>query len=170
MERAKQFDRTIHARNLRECVAGAVVAVFFAFVAWHSPNALARVGHWIVAASGLWIVFYMLSFGREAAAPEPDRSGVDFQRALLRKYDHQIRLLRNVKYWYLLPPYVGLLLASAGIVMANAAAGKPAWPQIVAMAIYTAVFGAIWWINEIQAVRKLRLERARLLEEMAPLN
>ena len=86
----------------------------------------------MVAASGLWIVFCMLRYGREAPSPAPDRSLADFQQALLRKYDHQIRLLKNVKYWYLLPPYVGLLLASAGIVMANIARAKPAWPQLVA--------------------------------------
>ncbi|MGC9951611.1 MAG: hypothetical protein ABSF64_35105 [Bryobacteraceae bacterium] len=138
MERAERFDRKIKARNLRECLAAVLVAAFFAFVAWKSPNALARAGHLVVAASGLWIVFCMLRYGREAPPPAPDRSAADFERALLRKYDHQIRLLKNVKYWYLLPPYVGLLLASAGIVMANRAAGQPAWPQLASFAVYTA--------------------------------
>jgi len=108
----------------------------------------------------------MLRYGREAPAPTPDRSVADFQQALLRKYDHQIRLLKNVKYWYLLPPYVGLLLASAGIATANTAEGQPVWPQMIAFAVYTAVFGGIWWANEVYGVGKLRSERARLLEEM----
>jgi hypothetical protein len=34
------------------------------------------------------------------------------------------------------------------------------------VAIYTAVFGGVWWLNETYAVGKLRRERARLLEEM----
>ena len=166
MERAKRFDRKIKARDLRECLAAALVTAFFAFVAWRSPNALARAGNLMVAASGLWIVFYMLRYGREAPSLAADRSLADFQQALLRKSEHQIRLLKNVKYWYLLPPYVGLLLASAGIVMARTAEGQPGWPQLIAMAIYTAVFGSIWWLNEVYGVRKLRGERARLLEEM----
>jgi hypothetical protein len=168
MERAERFDRTIKARNLRECLAAALVTVFFALVAWKSPNALARAGNLVVAASGLWIVFFMLRYGRNAPSPAADRSLADFQQALLRKYDHQIRLLKNVKYWYLLPPYVGLLLASAGILMANTAKGQPGWPQSIAVAIYTGVFGFIWWLNEGPAVGKLRRERARLLEEMKP--
>jgi len=166
MERANRFDRTIKARNLRECLAAALVIVFFAFVAWNSPNDLARAGNILIAASGAWIIFYMLRFGREAPAPKPDQSLADFQQALLGKYDYQIRLLKSVKYWYLLPPYVGLMLASGGVLMADAAKGQPGWPQLIAVAIYTAVFGFIWWLNEGPGVRRLQRERARLLDEM----
>jgi hypothetical protein len=102
------------------------------------------------------------------AAPAADRSLADFQQALLRKYDHQIRLLKNVKYWYLLPPYVALLPASAGMVMANTAKGQPGRPQLIAVGVYTGVFGFMWWLNEGPGVRTLRRERTRLLEEMKP--
>jgi hypothetical protein len=109
MEKANRFDRKIKARNLRECLAAVLVTAFFAFLAWKSPNALARAGHLVVAASGVWYGFYILRYGREAPSPAPDRSAADFQQALLRKHDHQIRLLKTVKYWCLAPPYVGLL-------------------------------------------------------------
>jgi len=166
IKRADQFDRTIRLRNWRECGAGVLVTAIFAFIAWRSPNALARAGNLVVAASGLWVAFCMLRYGREAPTATPDRSLADFQRALLRKYDYQIRLLKNVKYWYLLPPYVGLLMASAGILMADAAKGRPGWPQLIAVAIYTAVFGTVWWLNEGYALGKLRRQRARLWEQM----
>jgi hypothetical protein len=52
--------------------------------------------------------------------------------------------------------------------MANIAGRKPAWPQLVAAAVYTAVFGTVWWLNEVYAVGKLRRQRARLLDEMRP--
>ncbi len=167
MEQANRFDRQIKARNLRECLAAVLVSAIFGVVAWHSPNSLARAGNLIVAASGIWIVFCMLRFGREASSPQPDKSVADFQQALLRKYDHQIRLLKNVKTWYLLPPYVGLMMASSGIVVANRASGQPAWPQLVATAIYTGVFLFIWWLNERYAVAKLQMERAKLLRQMS---
>jgi len=170
MERANRFDRTIRLRNWRECAGGVVVAAIFAFLAWQSPNALARGGHLLVAASGVWITYYLLRYGKEPKAPPPDRNLADFQRALLRKYDHQIRLLKNVKYWYLLPPYVGLLLASAGLIQAHTAKGQSAWPQLIAMAVYTAVFAFVWWLNETYAARKLQEKRARLLQEMNPSN
>jgi hypothetical protein len=168
MERANRFDRMIRLRNWRECGAGLLVTAIFAFIAWNSPNALARTGNVVVAASGVWYAFYVLRYGREAPLPAPDRSASDFQRALLREYDHQIRLLKAVKYWGLAPPYVGLLLASAGIVQANKAAGQPVFPQLIAFALYTSVFAAVWWANEVYGVRKLRGKRERLLKEMGP--
>ena len=166
MERAERFDRTIKARSWRECGAAAVVTAIFAFKAWGSQNALACAGNLVVAASGLWIVFFMLRYGRNAPAPAADRSLADFQQALLREYEHQILLLKNVKYWYLLPPYLGLLLGSAGIVTANQAKGLPGWPHLIPLAIYTAMFGGLWWLNEVYAVSALQRERTRLLEEM----
>jgi len=66
-------------------------------------------------------------------------------RRWLHQYDQQIRLLQKVKYWYLLPPYVGLLLASAGKIMARTAEGQPAGRSRIAVAIYTAVFAIVWW-------------------------
>ena len=171
MERARRFDRTIRLRNWRECGAGVLAAALFGFIACQSPNALALAGNLVVAASGLWIVFYLLRYGRGAPLPAPDRSLADFQQALLAQYDQQIRLLLKVKYWYLLPPYVGLLLASAGIMMADAAKGQPGWPQWIAVALYTALFAFIWWLNGTYAVRKLQAKRAQLLEEMdRPIN
>ena len=73
MERAERFDRTIKARNLRECLGAVLLTAIFAFIAWNSPNALARAGNVVVAASGLWIFFCMLRYGREAPSPAPDR-------------------------------------------------------------------------------------------------
>ena len=40
--------------------------------------------------------------------------------------------------------------------MAHTAEGQPGWPQLIAVAIYTGVFGFIWWLNEAYAVGKLR--------------
>ena len=161
MERANRFDRTIKARNIRECLAAALVTVFFAFVAWKSPDALVRAGNILIAASGAWIIFYMLRFGREAPAPQPDQSLADFQQALLRKYDHQIRLLKNVKYWYLLPMYVGLILVDAGRISERVAEGRAGWVDAIGPAIYTLVFAVIWWLNEVNAAGRLR-EASRL--------
>lgn len=166
IDRTYKFDRKIKGRNIRECAAGVLVAGLFALVAWNSPNLLARAGNALVAASGVWVIVYLLRFGRAGATPATDCSLADFQQALLRKYDDQIRLLKRVKFWYLLPPYVGLLMASAGIVMANIAKGQPYWPQLIAMVSYSALFAVVWWLNESFAARKLEGRRQRLLEEM----
>ena len=168
IKKANQFDRTIKVRNWTECGASVAVAVLFGFLAWHAPNLLTRAGSLAVAASGLWIVFVMLRYGREAAAPGPDQSLAGFQQALLRKYDHQVRLLKNVKYWYLLPLYVGLLLRIAGEMQASAGGRLGIWPELAAVILCTAVFAAIWWLNEGYAVARLRRLQAELREQMNP--
>jgi len=164
MRKARQFDRTIKIRNAVECAAAAVVAVFFGLEALWSPNGLLRAGNLVVAASGLWIIFCMLRYGREARDPAPDQSLAGFRQALLRKYEHQIRLLKSVKYWYLLPPYAGLMLVSAGILRESAAKGRAAWSALIVAAVCTAVFAGVWWLNEVHGVRWLNRQRAQLLE------
>ena len=86
-----------------------------------------------------------------------------YTRALVERYDHQIRLLKSVKYWYLLPMYVGLLIISAGVLQQRAKGGNLGWWDFAGPVFYTAFFAAVWWLNEVSAVRRLRKLRARLL-------
>ncbi len=164
ISKTDRFDRRIRTRNLTECVAAAAVAVLFAIFAIRVPDAFLRAGNLVIAASGLWILFYILKYGREAPQPAPDQSIAAFERALARKYQHQIRLLKSVKYWYLLPPYTGLLLLSAGMLRQRAAHGPLHWVDFIPPAIYTAVYAGVWWLNEA-AARRLEREREVLLGE-----
>lgn len=166
MQKAHRFDRAIRTRNGIECVTALVMAVLFGRWGWHAPNTLMSAGMWVVSASMLWIIFFILRYGRETASPAPNQTLTDFQQALLQKYDYQIRLLRNVKYWYLLPPYAGLLLVSAGMISALYRARQPLWPVYIAVVVYTLVFAAIGWLNEVTAVGRLQRERERLASEL----
>jgi len=166
IRKADQFDRMIRRRNVVECIAAAFVAVFFAIMAVRAPNALARAGNAVVAASGLWIIYYFARHGREARDPAPDQTLAGFQRALLGKYEHQIRLLKSVKYWYLLPPYAGLLLMSAGLILQNRHVARLGWADFILPVTYTAVYAGVWWFNEVAGVGWLMRQRARLLESM----
>ena len=155
--RTAEFDRTIHRRNTREIVAGLLVAVFFAWGAYRSDAALVRIGNLIIAASMVWIIVYLLRFGRE---PEPLDATADaetYRRALVARYDQQIRLLSTVKYWYLLPPYVGL------VILLSANWG---WMALFTISLVTVVYGAVWYLNEVYAVRRLRAARDRLLQTL----
>jgi hypothetical protein len=164
IRKASRFDRMIAIRNAVECVAAGAVAVIFGTMAFNATNALMRAGNAVVAASGLWIIFYMLRYSREAGGPAPDQTLAGFRQALLRKYEHQIRLLKRVKFWYLLPPYMGLLLWSAGVISERAARGRLGWAEFAAPVIYTSVFAGVWWLNEVKGVRWLNGERRRLAE------
>ena len=153
------FDREIRMRNGIEIVAALVVAAFFGFAAWMQQNGIQRLGSAIVAAAALWIVFYIRRNGADDGDPAPDQPSDSFRRALARKYERQIQLLRNVKFWYLLPMYVGLLVGNAGSLQEHARTRPLTWVDAIPPLIYTSVFLGIWWLNEVYAVRKL--ERLR---------
>ena len=155
----QHFDRKITTRNLREYIGGALVAIIFLWIAFHSPTPLIRAGALLVVASGLWIIFYLRSYGDRP--PDPSQNLADYQLALLERYDRQIRLLKSVKMWYLLPMYIGLMVMSFGLAKQHSAAFV--WSDLLAPAIYTAVFAVIWWLNEVSAVKRLRNDRAKLL-------
>lgn len=159
----QKFDRMIAWRNRVECIAAAAVAIFFTWTAVHAPNFVMKAGCLVVAGGGVWIIYYMLRHGNVKATVDPSENLANYTQALLGRYDHQIRLLRSVKYWYLLPIYIGLLIMSLGIAIQTAQAGVPAWVDLIAPALCTVVFGIIWWLNEVPAVRRLRRERAQLL-------
>jgi hypothetical protein len=76
-----------------------------------------------------------------------------YQAALLDRYDHQIRLLRRVKYWYVLPIYLWMLLVIVTV------PGRFPGGRITYFAIATLLAAFIVWLNEGYGVRKLRAAR-----------
>jgi hypothetical protein len=162
-KKTRQFDRLILIRNLLESASALAVTVMFLAMAAHAPDALQRTGLLIVAASGLWIIIFLLRYGRASAPADPDQELNGYQRALVERYDHQIRLLKSVKYWYLLPPWIGLLIGSTGVLLQEFRNGRLGWYDFINPAIYTAFFALVWWLNEVHAVARLRAERARVL-------
>jgi len=116
LNRTEKFDRTIRRRNMRETVAAAAVAVFFSYLAWGQSDRIVLAGSLILVAGSLWIIYYLWRHGTEPPDPNPDQTLAGYQQALVRKYDHQIRLLRNVKFWYLLPIYAGLLTLAGAMI------------------------------------------------------
>jgi len=163
LKKTEKFDRTIRRRNIRETIAAAVVAVAFTYIAWGQNNGVDRAGSIILVASSLWIIYYMWRHGTEPPDPNPDQTLAGYQHALVRKYDHQIRLLRNVKFWYLAPMYVGLLTLSVGTLKARAEKGALTWVDAIYPSVYTLLFAAIWWLNEIHAVGRLRRMREKVV-------
>lgn len=161
--RTRGFDRMIAVRNWMECVASAVVMACFAYFAFKAHNALVRAGCLIIAAGAAWIIFYLIRYGQGPSAVDPSLDLMSYTQALAERYDYQIRLLKSVKYWYLLPPYLGLVLATAGVFQERATAGILRRFDWIWPVLYTALYAAVWWLNEVYSVRRLQNERGRLL-------
>ena len=158
--RTAEFDRTIRRRNLREIGAALLVAAFFGWGAYRADAPLARTGNLVISLSMVWVIGYLVRFGSASNAPDASADAETYRHALVERYDRQIRLLSNVKYWYLLPPYVGLLLLFASSFKGP---GHPAWAAYIAPVLVTAVYAGIWYLNEVYAVGRLRADRESLL-------
>lgn len=163
LKKINAFDRKIRMRNIREIGGAAVVGLFFLFLAWVQHGWIGRLGDLIVVAGALWIIYYIRRYGTEPADPLPDQSETSYRKALALKYEHQIRLLRSVKFWYLLPMYIGLLINTIGLLKEQAQTRQLMWMDAIAPLIYTLIFGGLWWLNEVYAVQKLQRFRTEIL-------
>ncbi len=163
IENTRNFDRRIAVRNAIECSSALAVTVLFAWFAWRAPSLLERIGMAMVSVSGVWIGFYLLRFGSGPEALDPGVSLSAYRQLLEQAYERQIRLLRNVKYWYLLPPYLGLIIANLGLWLRLKASGPISWVAIADIGIVTAVFALVWIANETFGVRHLESLKRDLL-------
>jgi uncharacterized membrane protein YbaN (DUF454 family) len=158
--KVNQFDRTIFWRNFREYAAGAVLFVVFGFQlfdAEHRTTALAG-----LAAVG-FVLIYMWNQHRRVRPLDPAADARTYHSELLKRYDDQIKLLRTVKYWYVLPIYAYLL-----VVLARVPLSLPG--HIIPFVIVTAFGVFVIWLNEGYGVRKLKDDKAKaesLFEEQA---
>lgn len=161
--KTRSFDRMIAVRNWMECLASAVVAASFAYFALKTQNMFVRTGCLAIAAGTAWIIFFLIRYGQVLSGVDPSLNLTGHTQALAQRYDYQIRLLKSVKYWYLLPPYLGLVLATVGVFQDRAKAGILRWFDLFWPLLYTALYAAVWWLNEVYSVGRLRNERSRLL-------
>ena len=145
-----QFDRKIRWRNIREYVGGGLLIGWFLWIA-RIPS-----GRFIAAAGIVAVGFVMIYMWRSHwATPrlDPALDAMSYRRALLDRYDHQIRLLRSVKYWYVLPMYLWMLL-----VVVSTPPSPARVPVFLGMTLFA---GFVVWLNESYGVRKLRAARKK---------
>jgi hypothetical protein len=148
-ERVRSFDRRIFWRNFREYAGGCVFIGFMLLNVVHPERRLLGIAG---IAATVVVMLYLWWSHRSTPELDPTASVLSYQAALLARYDHQIRLLRNVKYWYVLPLYSWMVLA----VFLTGAPGTRMLPLV----IMTAFAAFIVWLNEGYAVRKLRKQRS----------
>jgi hypothetical protein len=91
----------------------------------------------------------------EPLDPAADLSA--YRHALLKRFDDQIRLLRSVPYWYLLPLFVpGLWLAVSNWHHAG-------WMVLIPLSVLIAVYVFLGWLNVKVAVGTVRAARDEIL-------
>ena len=106
--RLNKLDRTIWWRNFREFAACGVSIAFFSWRLFAPTLRLLSAAG--LAAAGL-VMIYLWWSHRQLTPLDPAADAASYRAALLDRYDRQIRVLSGVKYWYVLPLYLWMLLS-----------------------------------------------------------
>ena len=154
MAQVWRFDHTVFWRNAREYAAGIVLLVVFL-------GQLAVGGDRIGALVGIGSVAFVLGYlwwhHRGLQPLDPAADAVSYKAALLARLDDQIRLLRGVTYWYLLPLSLPTLWQAARVW------DKSPWAAVVSLAVVAVLFAFLRWLNLTAGVGALRATRANVV-------
>ena len=148
-EKTRKMDRTLFWRDSRELVACFAVVLWMAIGYHHAEPPLQTAGRIVVVLSCVLIASILVytRFGHR-----PRVTGVASLRDHLaeerRKIAAQIKLLRSVLWWYLLPLLTGYLLYFWG-------AHPATTDRLVDLAVFALVGGALYWANLYAARRSL---------------
>jgi len=109
----KCFDRNIKKRNLREYIAAIIVTLVFGTGAFLIPGLFSKIGLTIVALYGIMVVMVL----RNANKYKPDNYSLPTSEYLVKHREYLVKernLLKNVIFWYILPPFVGCVIFIIG--------------------------------------------------------
>ncbi len=91
----------------------------------------------------------------------------------LQQVDHQIWLLKNIFWWYLLPLLIGLGAVVVNLLWTQHKAGKDATTLLslgaTYLIVYGVVFGMVYWVNQYAVRKQLTPRRQELADLLASL-
>jgi hypothetical protein len=165
----KSFESSIFWRDFREVGACIPVAIFFFYCGM-------KMGIWslFIAALSMIVVGAFLVIDRifvKRRQPKFNSELMSCIESSLAEVKHQIWLLKNVLWWYLLPPGIGIgvFLLHFAFLMAKSLEGKPLVHSLLftfAYAIFCVFFcWGVYWLNQ-RAVRKVLFPRKQELEQL----
>lgn len=158
-ESDRRFRRKIWWRDLREIGAALVVAGFCAVVGqtWL---------RWISVACALFVAGVII-WSRLVLKPAPEDSSVVARlHQMIRETEMQIKLLRSILWWYLLPCFVGAIA-----LVLDRSPRRFDFSKLVNFGSVMVAFGLVlYWLNRRAARKILEPRRARLQHTLAELN
>ncbi|MBK7999741.1 MAG: hypothetical protein IPK15_13755 [Verrucomicrobia bacterium] len=151
-----QLRRTLVARDLRELVACALVVIIFgSFISQCISTPVSRVGDLIVIGGAIFIAWKLIHTRRTTPPAPPGATVVESLRAELKAVRAQSRLLGSVLWWYLLPPFVGVTVATWGLQI-------DPFTKIFCTLFFIAVNASIYWLNQWARSKQLLPLEAQL--------
>ncbi len=158
----RSFKLTIFWRDFREVFVAAALAVFFS---WDNF----RVDGWpwlLLAGTCVWVGGFILidRLWRRGRAASFGDTLLGCVEASLDAVEHQIWLLKNVLWWYLLPIAIGLLVVFVERTLSVADKNWIVWSTLGGSIAFCAiVFAGVYWINQYAVRTELEPRRQELL-------
>jgi hypothetical protein len=161
----QQFRATIFWRDVREVGVAYLLAVFFSYQGLrHGDWTPILIGFACFGVGTFMLVDRMLQRRKQTTARDPLKRCIE---ASLKEVNHQIWLLKNVFWWYLLPILIGLAAFTARKVWDRRIDGPTAMLVMGAACIITfgVTYWFVYWINQ-RAVREQLTPRRQELEAL----
>lgn len=151
-----QLRRCLRARDIREVLAcGVIIIIFgvFYFTVYREP--ISRLGDLIVIGSTIFVAWKLVHARRSTPPAPPGATIVESLRAELKSAQIQSRLLGSVLWWYLLPGFVGLVIATWGLRIDVSI-------KILCTLFFIVVDAFVWWQNQRARRKQLLPVKAQL--------
>jgi hypothetical protein len=149
----RSFQAAIFWRDFREVVAAVFVVIFFILRGRDWTHHLLA-----VAGAGVGIFILVDRLRQRLHRPSQDENLKIFVEQSLQQWKHQIWLLKNVIWWYLLPITLPLLISFS--------VGASNVPQAARQCSFTLLLmGFIYWLNR-NVVKKYLIPRSLELEKL----
>ena len=149
----KRFDKVILRRNLAEYLAGVLLLIVFGWRIVAGENRLQNI---VSIGCVAFVLVYLWWQHRHITPLDPAADASAYSAAMIARIDHQIRLLKGVRYWYLLPLYVPPVWQVFNRWQTSPAAA------IVGFVVVTAAFVFVGFLNERVGVARLNAERDKI--------
>jgi hypothetical protein len=166
----RQFAATIYCRDVREVAVALLMVPVWIFMGIKLSH------HWtwyLVIPTLLWIAGFMIVDRRRQRRKEPapgDSLRSSIERSLAQ-VEHQIWLLRNIFWWYLLPPFAAMVVWPAHLAWKMRSEILQALGLFLMVNLVFALVGCfIYWLNQYVVRKQLEPRRNELQALLRSLN
>jgi CubicO group peptidase (beta-lactamase class C family) len=167
---ARDFRDTIVRRNFREVAIGLIMLPLWFYLG----RKLALPWTWYLAVPAItWVMLFILidRFHHKRRPTQPGEPLVDSVRDSLNQVEHQIWLLRNVFWWYLLPFTIAILAFFAQTAWLRNSGFWEFTLSFLPYALFLFVlYGFVYWLNQRAVRRDLEPRRKELFTLLATLS
>lgn len=165
-----KFQKQIFWRDFREVGTGIILIPVWIVM---GVQGSLPVTWYLAVPAMLWIAGYMLYQRRATRHLElqPGASLRDSLATSIAQLDHQIRLLRTIFWWYLLPILIALVAFFGQCLWQDRHGGPMSFVAFgLVMTICATVFVGVYWINQSAVRRGLQPRRDALAVQLASLD